>query len=168
MPEYCTIPRALIHRLQVTEAILLAAALALNSILRATYPDDSILLLEASTLANELIGLAKGVSQYRPLGASYIPPCLVAAWATSSALKAQRNDIEVLLTEYQKDYARMKWMENAMLLEALHGALLGRVLGPNIRDKVEKSAEDAKLEMLIVHSEALGRQASIVDAGYET
>jgi hypothetical protein len=69
----------LIRRLQFAEAIPLVAALALNSILRATYPDDSILLLEASTLANELIALAKGVSKDKPLGASFIPPCLVAA-----------------------------------------------------------------------------------------
>lgn len=67
------------HKLQVTEAIFLTAVLALNSILRAMYPDDSVLLLEASTLVNELITLAKTAFQYRPLGASYIPPCLVAA-----------------------------------------------------------------------------------------
>ncbi|KAF5611498.1 uncharacterized protein FSUBG_2331 [Fusarium subglutinans] len=74
----------LIHRLHVAEAILFTAALALNRILRATYLDDSVLLLEASTLANELITVAKAVSHYRPLGASYIPPCLVAAWAMTS------------------------------------------------------------------------------------
>ncbi|KAF5970294.1 hypothetical protein FCOIX_10492 [Fusarium coicis] len=147
---------SLIHRLQVTEAILLMAALALNSILQAMYPDDSVLLLEASTLTNELITLAKGVSQYRPLGATFIPPCLVARWATSSALEAQRNEIEVLLMEYQKDYARIKWMDQAVLLEELHRTLLGRISGSNTWDKVERFDIDGSLEMLIVHSEVLG------------
>ncbi|KAF5596563.1 hypothetical protein FPCIR_3969 [Fusarium pseudocircinatum] len=159
--------RKLIHRLQVTEAILLAVALALNSILRATYLDDSDLLLEASTLANELIALAKGVSQYRPLGASYIPPCLVAAWATMSALETQQREIEILLTEYQHDYARIKWMDQAKLLRALHETLLSHLSESNRQDKVETSDDDGKLEMLMVHSEALGRQASEVDNGYE-
>lgn len=68
----------LVHKLQVTEAILLTAALALNRILRAAYPDEGVLLLEASMLANELIILAKSVYDLRPLGASYIPPCLAA------------------------------------------------------------------------------------------
>ncbi|KAF5562704.1 hypothetical protein FNAPI_3023 [Fusarium napiforme] len=140
----------LIHRLQITEAILLAAALALNSILRATYPDDSVLLLEASTLANELIALAKGVSQYRPLGASYIPPCLLVAWATTSALHAQRSEIEVLLTEYQEDYARTKWMDQAKLLKAMHETLPRHLSEPNRQDKVEKSDEDRKLDMLML------------------
>ncbi|EWG45008.1 hypothetical protein FVEG_05952 [Fusarium verticillioides 7600] len=150
---YCR--QKLIHRLQVTEAILLTVALALNSILRATYPDDSVLLLEASTLANELIALAKGVSQYRPLGANYIPPCLVATWATTSALQAQRNEIEVLLTEYQQDYARIKWMDQAQLMKALHETLLRHLSEPNRQDKVEKSDEDGKLEVLMVHCKAV-------------
>ncbi|KAF5613661.1 uncharacterized protein FTJAE_13872 [Fusarium tjaetaba] len=146
---------SVIHRLNVTEAILLMTALALNSILRATYPDDSVLLLEASTLANELIALAKGVSQYRPLGASYIPPCLVAAWATTSALETQKNEIERLFAEYQHDYARIKWMDQAVSLKVLHRTLLERISGPNTRDKVEKSENDRNLKMLIVHCKAV-------------
>lgn len=74
-----------IHRLQVTEAFLLTAALALNRILRAAYPDEGVLFLEASTLANELIILAKAAYDLRPLGASYIPPCLAAVVSHSPA-----------------------------------------------------------------------------------
>ncbi|KAI3574952.1 hypothetical protein IWW34DRAFT_883226 [Fusarium oxysporum f. sp. albedinis] len=143
------------HKLQVTEAIFLTAVLALNSILRATYPDDSVLLLEASTLVNELITLAKTAFQYRPLGASYIPPCLVAAWATTSALEAQKNEIETLLAEYQHDYARIKWIDQAKLLKELNGTQLGRLSGPNSRDQVEKSDIDGNLEMLMVHYKAV-------------
>ncbi|KAF5665623.1 fungal transcriptional regulatory n-terminal [Fusarium denticulatum] len=138
----------LIHKVQVTQAIILTTALALNSILRAAYPDDSVLLLEASTLANKLITVVNAVSQYRPLGASFVPPCMIAAWATMSSLEAQRNEIRVLLTEYQHDYARVQWMDLAVLLEVLHGTLLGRISGSHDRDKVEKSENDRDLEIL--------------------
>ncbi|KAF4442611.1 hypothetical protein FACUT_1923 [Fusarium acutatum] len=141
--------------LQVTEVILLTTALALNSILRAAYPDDSVLLLEASTLANKLITLAKAAYELRPLGASYILPCLVTVWAMSSSLETQQNEIEALVTEYQRDYARIKWMDQAGLLEALHGTLLERVSESNSRDKVKKSDIDGNLETLIVHSQAV-------------
>ncbi|KAF4445509.1 hypothetical protein F53441_10762 [Fusarium austroafricanum] len=68
----------LIHKFQVVDAVLLTISIALNSILRREYPDDNVLLLEASTLANDMIALAQTVAQYRPFGASYIPPCLAA------------------------------------------------------------------------------------------
>ncbi|KAF5689440.1 hypothetical protein FCIRC_1376 [Fusarium circinatum] len=145
----------LIYRLQVAEAILLTAALAVNRILRALYPNDSVLLLEASILTNELITLAKGVCQYRPLGASYIPPCLVAAWAMTSALEPQKNEIEALLTEYQHDYARIKWMDLAVSLKGLNGVLLGRVSEINSRDRVEKSDINRHLEILMVYYKAV-------------
>ncbi|KAF4495395.1 hypothetical protein FAGAP_8461 [Fusarium agapanthi] len=145
----------LIYRLQVAEAILLTAALALNGILQALYPYDSVLLLEASTLVNEPITLAKAVSQYRPLGASYIPPCLAAAWAMTSALEPQKNEIEALLTEYQHDYARIKWMDLAVSLKGLNGVLLGRISESNTRDEVEKSDVDRDLKMLMVYYKAV-------------
>ncbi|KAH7248624.1 uncharacterized protein BKA55DRAFT_728726 [Fusarium redolens] len=140
------------HKLRVMGAILLTAAIVLNRILRAIYPDDSVLLLEASTLANELITLAKMASHHRPLGASYIPPCLVAVWATTSALETQQNEIELLLAEYQQDYARINWMDQAVLLESLNGTILGRLSGSNSRD--EKSNNEGNLEMLMVHCRA--------------
>ncbi|KAF5570421.1 hypothetical protein FPHYL_1257 [Fusarium phyllophilum] len=145
----------LMHSLQVTEAILLTAALALNRILRAAYPDDSVLLLEESTLANELITLSKTAHEHGPLGASYIPLCLVAAWATAGDLETQKNEIEALLTDYQHDYARIKWMDQAVLLKELDGTLLGRLSGSNSQNKVEKSDIDGNLEMLMAHYKAV-------------
>ncbi|KAI1015083.1 hypothetical protein LB503_004020 [Fusarium chuoi] len=144
-----------IHRLQVTEAFLLTAALALNRILRAAYPDEGVLFLEASTLANELIILAKAAYDLRPLGASYIPPCLAAVWATSGALEAQNNEIKTLLAEYQLDYVRIKWMDQAVLLKEFNGTLLGRLSESNSRDKVKRSDNDGDLEMLMVHCKAV-------------
>ncbi|KAI1054568.1 hypothetical protein LB506_010630 [Fusarium annulatum] len=145
----------LVHKLQVTEAILLTAALALNRILRAAYPDEGVLLLEASMLANELIILAKSVYDLRPLGASYIPPCLAAVWATASALEAQNNEIETLIADYQLDYVRIKWMDQAVLLKELNRTLLGRLSESTSRDKVKKSDNDGDLEMLVVHFKAV-------------
>ncbi|KAI1011258.1 hypothetical protein LB504_002212 [Fusarium proliferatum] len=145
----------LLHKLQVTEAILLTAALALNGILRAAYPDEGVLLLEASTLANELIILAKAVYDLRPFGAIFIPPCLAAAWATASALEAQNNEIERLLAEYQLDYVRIKWMDQAVLLKELNGTLLGRLSESTSRDKVKKSENHGDLEILMIHYKAV-------------
>jgi hypothetical protein len=102
------------HRLQVTDAILLTAAIALNSILRAMYPDDSVLLLEASTLANELITLAKMASHHRPLGASYIPPCLV---AVVSHVSASTISYVLEITDHlSSGRRRVLWKPNRMRL----------------------------------------------------
>jgi hypothetical protein len=70
-------------------------------------------------------------------------------------LEAQQNEIETLLAEYQHDYARIKWIDQAKLLKELNGTQLGRLSGPNSRDQVEKSDIDGNLEMLMVHYKAV-------------
>ncbi|KAF5003058.1 hypothetical protein FDECE_10369 [Fusarium decemcellulare] len=66
----------LFHKYQVVYGVLLTVAAGLNSLLRTLYPHDQTLIDQAITFTNELIFLAQHASQYRPLGAGYIPPCL--------------------------------------------------------------------------------------------
>lgn len=64
------------HKFRVVHALLLTLAIPLNSLLRTLYPEDDVLFQEAIALTNEFIALAQHASQHRPLGATYIPPCL--------------------------------------------------------------------------------------------
>ncbi|KAF4471840.1 hypothetical protein FALBO_1242 [Fusarium albosuccineum] len=68
----------LFHKYQVVYGVLLTVGAGLNSLLRTLYPHDHTLIDQAVTFTNELVFLAQHASQYRPLGASYIPPCLAA------------------------------------------------------------------------------------------
>jgi hypothetical protein len=60
----------------VVYAVLLIFITALNFHLRNQDPTNTLLLSESDLFANETIALARLVSPQRPLGSSYIPPCL--------------------------------------------------------------------------------------------
>jgi hypothetical protein len=68
----------LFHRAQVVYGVLLSMTISLNSLLRALDPTDFVLLEESRIFATDILGLAQLASCHRPLGASYIPPCLAA------------------------------------------------------------------------------------------
>lgn len=70
-------------------------------------------------------------------------------------MEAQNNEIETLIADYQLDYVRIKWMDQAVLLKELNRTLLGRLSESTSRDKVKKSDNDGDLEMLVVHFKAV-------------
>jgi hypothetical protein len=113
-------------RYQVVYGMLLTLAMMLNTILRAFDPDDVILIQESVTLPVDIITLARYAVPYRPLGASYIPLCLVAAWAATDN-PLERVEVEVMLAEYQTDFASANWMEMARWLHGQHEALRFRL-----------------------------------------
>jgi hypothetical protein len=76
-PTYVS-DRRIFHRVQVVYGILLTFIISLNSLLRTLDPDDLVLLEDSYNTANDILVLAQQASQYRPLGAGYIPPCLAA------------------------------------------------------------------------------------------
>jgi hypothetical protein len=120
-------PRQRLHvRYQATYSVLLTMATILNGILRAFEPHDLILAEESVTFPNEIMALAEQASPYRPLGSSYMPLCLIAAWAVTNDLP-RRVGMEKMLAEYQKDFASANWMEYAIWLrhrlETLHTKL---------------------------------------------
>jgi hypothetical protein len=89
---------------QVSFGLLLACALMYNGYLCAFGADDGHMVEEAKTMANDAIKLAHNASQYRPLGASFIPLCLIPAWAATDDIEIQQRVIEALKI-YQDDFA---------------------------------------------------------------
>ncbi|RTE74820.1 hypothetical protein BHE90_010744 [Fusarium euwallaceae] len=117
------------HKFRVVHALLLTLAIPLNSLLRTLYPNDEVLFQEAISLTNEFIILAQHASQHRPLGATYIPPCLAGVWAITDSLHVQQAELQRLMEEYQPDSPLINWMEQAVWLKASHKTLLDQVAG---------------------------------------
>lgn len=107
-------------RQQTGHGILVMIALAFNSILQthnSSASDRATLAFEADNLVDQALTLAKQAMQYRPLAASATPMCLIVAWAvTDDAAKQER--LEELLDEYQKDFASVRWRDEAVKVRA--------------------------------------------------
>jgi hypothetical protein len=96
--------------------MILTLAVTFNAILRALNPNDILLVDDSEMFSNEITTLAEYESQYRPIGASYIPLCLVAAWAAMSDARVLAK-IEKIVEEYQPDFPQHNWMEMARALK---------------------------------------------------
>lgn len=88
---------------QISFGLLVACALIFNGYLRAYGADDGNMVEEADNMANDVIKLAHDASQYRPLGASFIPLCLVPAWTATDDIEIQQRVVEALRI-YQDDF----------------------------------------------------------------
>lgn len=83
---------------QRTYAILLAVEILLNGVLRAYNPEDPILEEENQRLTREIIDLSLEGSMWKPIGAGWVPVCLISAWgATMDA--ARKKQIEKVWDE---------------------------------------------------------------------
>lgn len=89
---------------QVSFGLLMACALIFNGYLRAFGADDGNMVEEADNMANDVIKLAHDASQYRPLGASFAPLCLIPAWTATDNIKIQQRVVEALRV-YQDDFS---------------------------------------------------------------
>ncbi|KAL7946766.1 hypothetical protein V8C42DRAFT_318742 [Trichoderma barbatum] len=89
---------------QVSLGLLMGCALVFNGYLRAFGEDDGNMIEEANAMANDAIKLAHDASPYRPLGASFIPLCLIPGWAASDDVEIQQRVIEALEI-YQDDFS---------------------------------------------------------------
>jgi hypothetical protein len=133
--------RAMHSRYQTIYGIQLTFALILNTQLRAFSINDFLTLVaESKTLVTETIVLAEDATQYRPLGASGIPLCLVCAWAGTNETPV-RMRVEEILAEYQQDFAIARWMDMAVWMEQ---KLKSGCLGPCF---AELSSLEGELEM---------------------
>lgn len=93
--------------------LLLALAILLNDILRAFDPYDDLLVDESAFFVSELMVLAEEVTLAIPLGAAYMPVCLIAVWATTEDASTQAR-VEDLLIEYQAAALdRSRWFDTA-------------------------------------------------------
>lgn len=89
---------------QASFGLLVACALLFNAYLRAFGADDGNMVEEADHMANDAIKLAHDASQYRPLGASFAPLCLIPAWTATDSIEIQQRVVEALRV-YQDDFS---------------------------------------------------------------
>lgn len=90
--------------------------LDMGSVLRVFSPDDLSLAAEAAKVSSEMMLLAQDAMQYRPLGSSYIPFCLVSAWAAADGT-SERADVERMLEDWQSDFQETRWIDTAVWLK---------------------------------------------------
>jgi hypothetical protein len=92
-----------------THGILLAIILGCNAILSALHPWDVSLAEDNARFCDDVLSLSEQVSPYRPLGASHLPICLVAAYL-AVADPVKRRKLHSLLVDYQDDISGACWV----------------------------------------------------------
>lgn len=88
---------------QVSVGLLMGCALIYNGYLRAFGMDDGSMAEEANAMTDDAIKLAHDAAQYRPLGASFIPLCLIPGWAAADSVEIQQKVVQALEV-YQDDF----------------------------------------------------------------
>jgi len=89
--------------------MLLTITLGCNTILAALHPWDTTLADDNARFCDDVLLLSQQVSQYRPLGASHLPLCLVAAYL-AVADPVKRETLHSLLEDYQGDFTGALWV----------------------------------------------------------
>ncbi|KAF2265421.1 hypothetical protein CC78DRAFT_615971 [Lojkania enalia] len=97
-------------RFQTGYGILLAQAIQFNCIIQTLEPRDLCLSEQLLSLIDDVIRLAKRASRYRPLGASSMPLCLVAALAAADHSDKELQ-LKALLADYQTDFPSTTWLQ---------------------------------------------------------
>lgn len=100
---------------QRTYGFGLAVAALFNCMLSTLDPENSVIVLDSTFIAQEILSLAPRATVYRPIGASYFTLCLSAAWAVTTD-PLLRSLIEVSLVDYLMDF---KLQNEADLQDAL-------------------------------------------------
>jgi len=81
----------------------LAFCMVFNCILKALDPNNTDLDIHSMSFCKEVLELAEQAAVYRPLGASYVTLCLIAAYCCSREEKATQAVIERVLVDYAMD-----------------------------------------------------------------
>ncbi|KAF2096262.1 hypothetical protein NA57DRAFT_67772 [Rhizodiscina lignyota] len=132
------------HAHQATYGIIMTAALILNGMLRAFEPYNYALVEDSILFTNEVLALAEKAARYRPLGAGYIPLCLMAAWATLDDT-SKRAEVEMMLAVYQTDFRQNKFEQ--------------------LRLKVSGQTLDDALMCLMASNAGVGEQIDAMETG---
>jgi hypothetical protein len=86
-------PRRLHAFYQKAYAVFRAVAILLNGILRVYEPHDDALERENADMGHELINLSLEGSIWKPIGAGWVPVCLICAWgATTDPMRRARME----------------------------------------------------------------------------
>ena len=97
-------PGSQIHaHYQRSYALGLAIGIILSGMLSAIDTEDTGLNLESTAFSKEIIALAEPAAIYRPLGASYMGLCLMAAWIGTTDCST-RSLAESALADYRGDF----------------------------------------------------------------
>jgi hypothetical protein len=103
-------------RVRLAHSLLLSFAILLNGVLRAIQPHAIALVEESEIFCSEIVILARQAAQDRPMGSSYMPFCLISAWAVTVDTSKQ-TEIKRILAEYQSDFTEVIWMDMAIWLK---------------------------------------------------
>lgn len=119
---------------QRTYAIYLALEIMLNGILRAYEPEDLLLIDESDHLCAEIISLCHQASIWKPMGAGWIPLCLVAAWSATTDMMRKTDLARVwndLWSEYMPQPIEAACYYSYTSFDGLRAAAMrGRSLSP--------------------------------------
>ncbi|EFQ99034.1 hypothetical protein MGYG_02046 [Nannizzia gypsea CBS 118893] len=81
----------------------LTVAIILSCVVTGIDPDNAVV-VDPSTYIDEILEIAGSATIYRPLGASFVPMCLMMAWISTGDV-TRRATIEAALKAYENDYA---------------------------------------------------------------
>lgn len=89
---------------QRTYGLALSICVIANCVHAAIDKENTQLIPDSLHFSKEIIAVADGAAIYRPLGASYVELCLVAAWIGAED-GLMRAEVEKSLADYQLDFA---------------------------------------------------------------
>ncbi|KAF3480357.1 uncharacterized protein GIQ15_05704 [Arthroderma uncinatum] len=82
----------------------LTVAMILNCVVAGIDCENPEFSAESTRYVDEILEIAGSATIYRPLGASFVPLCLMMAWVGTGDV-ATRKTLEAALKEYEADYA---------------------------------------------------------------
>lgn len=135
LPRTKIAPKRLYAFYQRTYGVFLSFEVMLNGILQAYSPGDAMLAVRSFQICEELRDLSLAASELRPLGAGWIPVCLVSAWGASPDAQSKIL-LEQVWTECWADYSRLDLPACGKQLETLYKRLRHAVLNANVMSPV--------------------------------
>lgn len=93
---------------QAQYAVLLAATMLVNSLLGAMLPDNTELTGQVAEYPDELVVLNEQTAKYRPVGAGFMPTCLLMASAATTD-SGHLDKLNGALVEYGPHPDHSKW-----------------------------------------------------------
>lgn len=103
---------------QRTYALALVISIILNCILDALDPREVILEEEAAQCSKEILVLAETAAVYRPIAASYMSLCLIAALGCSKE-EGMKSAVKRKLEDYLQDFSYTKVVVSTAELDAI-------------------------------------------------
>ena len=118
-------------------AVLLATTMLVNNLLCALMPDDSVLADQVAGFPDELVGLSREVSKYKPVGSGFIPICLMIG-SIAASTPTQLAKMTDAMAEYGLDPTHHKWEYWATNMSAKFQDLRFRVALAHLENSVVK------------------------------